>query len=294
MKRKYLYFVFLIITILFYIFYKTKFVRNFSSFNKNNELKSFIFIGDSGTGNKLQRKVAESIKKYCNNYNCVFGFIVGDVIYDNGVSSIDDIQFKTKFEDIYSQLNFPFYIVLGNHDYLGCIDCYKKYSKISTKFNFPDLYYLIVKDNIAFFVINTEDFNLNQQNWLKDNLLKNKSKYKIVIGHKPIITYESTHYSENWQNKDDLIDILCRNKIIFYISGHSHSLEHIRYIDKNRNCEINQLITGGGGAIPREKISNAKSDFYLQDNGFLVIEKNNQNLDFKFFDFKKVYSLKIN
>jgi tartrate-resistant acid phosphatase type 5 len=40
-----------------------------------------------------------------------------DNFYDEGVDSLDDEQFQTKFELPYADIDFPFWVVLGNHDY---------------------------------------------------------------------------------------------------------------------------------------------------------------------------------
>ena len=91
----------------------SKIITNESSFG-NAQAEEFILIGDTGTGSKEQYKVAESIKNYCARKNCKAVFILGDVIYDKGVASSSDKQFKTKFEDTYKELRLPYYIVLGN------------------------------------------------------------------------------------------------------------------------------------------------------------------------------------
>ena len=49
-----------------------------------------------------------------------FGFVVllGDNFYEDGVASVDDPQWQTKFEDPYANIDLPFYAVLGNHDHM--------------------------------------------------------------------------------------------------------------------------------------------------------------------------------
>ena len=126
----------------------SKIITNESSFG-NAQAEEFILIGDTGTGSKEQYKVAESIKNYCATKNCKAVFILGDVIYDKGVSSISDEQFKTKFEDPYKEIQLPFYIVFGNHDYLGCVDCYIKYSSVSKKWEMPERFYVTKFENVT-------------------------------------------------------------------------------------------------------------------------------------------------
>lgn len=76
----------------------------------------FIAIGDSGTGKDGQYKVAAAMKEICQQRGCDFAIGLGDNIYESGVDGVNDIQFDLKFEDPYKELDFPFYMTLGNHD----------------------------------------------------------------------------------------------------------------------------------------------------------------------------------
>ena len=186
----------------------------------------FILMGDTGSGNENQQAVAKAIQKDCDvRKNCGGVFVLGDVIYERGVKEIEDSQFRTKFEDPYRDINLPCYIVLGNRDNLGCVDCYLKYSEISSKWIMPDLYYKKDFGEIAFYTINTENFGLDQQGWLKEQLEDDKSSWKVVLGHKPLKSYEKTKVSEEWKGKGELEEIICKDADI-YISGHAHVSEH--------------------------------------------------------------------
>lgn len=76
----------------------------------------FIAIGDSGTGKDGQYKVADAMQAVCEQRGCEFAIGLGDNIYESGVDGVNDIQFDTKFEDPYKNIDFPFYMALGNHD----------------------------------------------------------------------------------------------------------------------------------------------------------------------------------
>lgn len=246
-------------------------------FNKN-----LIFIGDTGTGSEKQKNVAKSIEKYCLNKRCIEGYILGDVIYDKGVDNIKDKQFQDKFEKPYKNLTFPFYIIFGNHDYLGCTDCYIKYK--SKLWKMPAYYYKRSIDNIDIFFIDTENFDYKQRTWLENELKHSKNILKIVLGHRPLITYEEAHSGENWSGKKELENILCKNKVDIYISGHSHILE---YIDEKNTCGFKQIISGGGGMDIRKIKINNLDKFYLEKNGFVTIEINrNNNFIIRFIDDK--------
>lgn len=73
-------------------------------------------LGDQGTGEADQARVAAAIGTTCQRLRCDFALALGDNIYDAGPSGPDDPQFDAKFEVPYANLTFPFFLVLGNHD----------------------------------------------------------------------------------------------------------------------------------------------------------------------------------
>ena len=82
----------------------------------------FYILGDMGSGEKPQNLVSSAIEEHIqknikNNNTFICG--LGDNIYETGCSSINDKQFKTKFEDPYSNISnkVKFYMSIGNHDY---------------------------------------------------------------------------------------------------------------------------------------------------------------------------------
>ena len=86
----------------------------------------FVALGDGGEGNETQYAVAAAMKTVCDSKTdsdgtgCQFALYLGDNFYDEGVENVYDGQFATKFEDPYAEIDFPFYVALGNHDYGGC------------------------------------------------------------------------------------------------------------------------------------------------------------------------------
>jgi len=78
---------------------------------------AFVALGDSGRGSADQWNIAHAMEAFCRQRGCDFALLLGDNIYDSGASSESDPQFQSKFEQPYAGLHFPFYPVLGNHDY---------------------------------------------------------------------------------------------------------------------------------------------------------------------------------
>ncbi|MBT8494949.1 MAG: metallophosphoesterase, partial [Deltaproteobacteria bacterium] len=134
----------------------------------------FIIMGDVGTGSDDQYKVAEAIKNKCDADGCDFVLLLGDNIYQSGVTSVEDDQWRTKFEQPYGNLDLPFYAVLGNHDYGGIIgvppvgiesgglgnEWYKgpievEYTQHSDKWNMPATHYTFTWANVGFIMLDT-------------------------------------------------------------------------------------------------------------------------------------------
>lgn len=246
-----------------------------------SEPQIFILMGDAGTTAPVQFSVAEQIKKFCDaQQTCQAGFIVGDVIYDEGVVSLQDKKFKTHFEEPYAPLNFPIFIAYGNHDYLGCTQCYLNYTKISQKWKMPSRYYIQEFDAVTFIVIDTEKFDLEQQQWLSGQLANSTKLHTVVLGHRPLITDEVEKHLENWNGKKELTDIIC-NSADFYVSGHAHLLENPGKIE---GCSVQPLISGTAGSYPRQVIKNADSPFQASVNGFLALEVVGEKITYSFID----------
>ena len=81
---------------------------------------------------------------------------------------------RLKFEDIYHDINLPFYLCLGNHDYGLSYSPLSKnflkdnsrvqveYSKKSKKWNMPSKYYMYSEGPCDFFMIDTNFDVLNE------------------------------------------------------------------------------------------------------------------------------------
>ena len=119
--------------------------------------------GDAGAANDTQYAVAAAMETVCAARGCDFAVYLGDNFYEDGVESADDDLFQTAFELPYAGLDFPFYVVLGNHDYGGNGLGYEvwkpdfevAYAETSDKFVLPDNYYSFTEGPADFFGLDT-------------------------------------------------------------------------------------------------------------------------------------------
>jgi len=238
----------------------------------------FILLGDSGTGKDPQYKVAESIKQTCAMNQCDFALGLGDNIYEVGPWSTKDSQFNTKFETPYKDLDFPFFMVLGNHDnsllipgdgglnLRGYLEV--KYTKLSEKWKMPKRYYSFeTPTNEALFIGYDSNppsaflpaiFNpyfwpngwymRSQKSWIKKEIAGNDSPWKFAFAHHPYITnghHEADTLIQGRKPYNEFVeDTLC-DKVDFIFAGHEHALEVLEPVD---SCGKTVHVVSGAAA----------------------------------------------
>lgn len=100
----------------------------------------FLSIGDWGEFS------VKAISGFMPRYNPEFVLSTGDNFYPLGIQNVEEPPFKDKYEDIFheDELQVPWYVCAGNHDYYGGIDGVQAeidYTKKSKRWHFPDHYY---------------------------------------------------------------------------------------------------------------------------------------------------------
>lgn len=250
----------------------------------------FYVIGDWGrNGYFKQKELAVVMHKAGFVLEPEIIISTGDNFYPDGIASTQDPYIKSSFEDIYSGFNLfvPWYVVLGNHDYIGNIQAQIDYSKISKRWNMPDYYYHIDKKidgggSIRFMFLDTNPFEdryykrkkyhqvtkqdtLAQKKWLKNKLKKSKANWNFVIGHHPLYTSGKRYNAPAYQRKH-LESIFEKGKVHAYFAGHEHDLQH----QKPENVFTHHFVSGAGSEVrPTNKLSFTKFAESIQ--GFLAV-----------------------
>ena len=218
---------------------------------------NFLAFGDWGrNGEKDQRDVAGQMGRAAAATSAQFIVSVGDNFYENGVASVDDAQWQSSFEKVYTAaaLQVPWRVVLGNHDYHGNPGAQIEYSKHSPRWTMPALYYqrteLIDETTSAdFFYIDTDPMKRRdmknvapQMAWLESALAASKAPWKIVIGHHPI--YTGGEHGDTPYLVEHVLPLLEKNGVQVYFNGHDHDLQHLQ-------AGRIHLFCTGAGSIPR-------------------------------------------
>ncbi|MGH7453601.1 MAG: purple acid phosphatase family protein [bacterium] len=215
----------------------------------------FIAVGDFGTGGLGQRAVAFGMAEKARVDPVELVLLLGDNFYEDGVESVNDKQFQTKFEDMYNQpsLQVPFHAVLGNHDYRGNPEAQVQYTGMSERWKMPARYFTFTQPvddstGVQFFALDTnpiaagEEQATEQIAWLKSELDKSRARWKIVFGHHPL--YSGGYHKDDPETRRlrAALESIIESKINLYLSGHDHDQQLI----KPANKHVYYLISGTG------------------------------------------------
>jgi len=257
----------------------------------------FIALGDAGTGMVSQQQVADAAAVVCARDGCDFATYLGDNFYPSGVTDIADPQWIDKFETPYAGLAFPFYAVLGNHDYGGGgggfdvarAQAQVDYTAVSSKWVMPDLFWSEPMGDVTFFGIDTTAFvkhsGAAQDGWYPGARAASTTTWNIALGHHPYLS-NGPHgnaglFDGMAGDGEDLAtffaDHLC-GEVDVYLSGHDHSLQWLE-----PSCGIQLLVSGGGSS---GSILPGTNPTYFEDAtaGFLWVELDGNTFTGVFYD----------
>ncbi|MDB5714675.1 MAG: acid phosphatase [Sphingomonadales bacterium] len=266
---------------------------------------SFLVVGDWGRdGAQHQRDVAVAMGKAARELNARFVLSVGDNFYDNGVQSATDPQWKTSFEDIYTDpaLHVPWHVALGNHDYRGNPQAQLDYARLSKRWMMPSRYHVLHgtefgAPDVDMFVIDTSPLvhsyrekvdaaigrNVASQDsaaqvaWLDGALAASKAPWKLVVGHHTIRSGGSGH-GDTPEMVALIKPLLERHGVQAYINGHDHDLQHI--VDDG----VAYLCCGAGSEVrPVKAIAGTR--FCVERSGFAAITVIGDRIDVEFRDY---------
>ncbi len=249
----------------------------------------FVAFGDAGKGNQGQTDVANAIAAKCAADGCDFVQLLGDNIYDSGVDGTDDPQWQSKFEVPYANINLPFYVALGNHDYGGdgagwefdkgqhSVD----YTAVSSKWEMPAKYFRRTQAHAEFFVLDTNmamfDQADDQYADLPQWFAESTATWKIAFGHHPYLSNGPHGNAGEYEGipgipivsgqgvKDLMDDVVCGNADV-YICGHDHDMQWLQ-----GQCNGTELIVSGAGAASTELEGDNPTHFESEALGFLYV-----------------------
>ena len=265
---------------------------------------NFLVFGDWGrNGETDQMEVAAQMAKAAKDIGAKFVISVGDNFYENGVTSVDDPQWQTSFEEVYRDpaLQVPWYCILGNHDYHANCDAQIAYGKTNPRWKMPARYYvksekIDAATTVDFFYIdttpmiksyyspfgaeNTRDQVITQDvpaqmAWFKAALAASKAQWKIVIGHHPI--YSGGGHGDTPELIENILPLLQEHKVQAYFNGHDHDLQHLLAGEVN-------LFDSGAGSQHTPTFYTKRSKFAKSCSGFTTVSLQADKMDVRMID----------
>ncbi len=269
----------------------------------------FLAIGDAGSGTVMQTTVADAMGKYAQQTHASsplnFVLVLGDNFYPEGVTSVRDPQWNTKFESMYESkaLPVPFLAVLGNHDWkTDSPDVEIAYSKANPKSRWQmdghwyKRSFSIDDVQADFFLIDSalwdgdshiekysdKKMGEKQLAWLREQLSASTARWKFVVAHHPIFSNGGHGHDANiLKMRKQLLPLFNQYKVDAYITGHDHDLQR----NEPAGTQTQFLISGAAGKLRPQKYKDY-GPFYRSTLGFLSIELSPTEMHGKFLDAK--------
>lgn len=265
---------------------------------------SFIAIGDMGTGNNSQYKVAKAIEKLCQVKDCEFAIGLGDNIYETGVDSDMDEQFAEKFEQPYQNLSFPFYMALGNHDNTGSgnivgtnndageyqVAYHYRTDRSSDKWQMPARYYNFTaplgqtdqRPLVEFYAIDsnpivggdvdteyeTFSYRSRHTDWMEDKMNNSSGYWRIAFAHHPYIS-NGKHGNAGIYDYVPLLGISYRDFLRATVCDQAdffiNGHDHdLQWLKPTDSCGQTEHLLSGAGGKTRDAGDTNRNEVYFQ------------------------------
>ncbi len=270
----------------------------------------FVALGDTGEGSEAQYAIGQAIAELCTVKGCDFGMLLGDNFYDSGVTSVDDPQFQDKFELPYEDIDFPIYVVLGNHDYGGAgigVDFNTKksqyqvdYTQKSQIWKMPAKYYSFKQEHAEFWGLDTNQIMTDPINgdsdkqvaWLLAGVTASQATWKIGFGHHPYISNGDHGNAGDYENLEGIpfpfvtgskvkeaMDTAVCGKIDVFLSGHDHNLQWLE-----PKCGTEWIVSGAGSKAEPTPGTNPAYFTIADTEGFMWVELKDDSFTGIFYD----------
>jgi hypothetical protein len=241
---------------------------------KSEKLRFFV-IGDFGTGDRNQYRVAAAMAKEFEKHNgenpVRFVLTTGDNLYGSLGFTLrfrdtgdEDSEWETKFYRPYEQViaRVPFYATLGNHDgneteARGDLTAYLD------NFFFPTpeparYYRFSYGGHVDFFALdsttNTEQGsprpvyspNSDQHKWLEKNLAASQVPWKVPYFHHPPYNGGPRHPAAR-NDLPHFIELFRKSGVRAVFTGHEHNFQYSQANDETGG--VRYVVSGAGGEL---------------------------------------------
>ena len=180
----------------------------------------FAVIGDSGTGDSNQHRVAKVFASVRQAFPFEFVVMVGDNLYGTDSPGAFDRKFAIPYKPVLDA-GVKFYAALGNHDSPNQ-RLYKPFNMNGQRF-----YTFKPKDGVRFFALDSNYMDPEQLQWLEKELKASGSDWKIAFFHHPLYSSAQAHGSDT-ALKDQLEPLFVKYSVDLVLTGHDHVYERMK------------------------------------------------------------------
>ena len=227
--------------------------------NRPDSLK-FAVIGDSGSGDQPEYDVASQMIAAHNTFPFDMVMMLGDNIYGRQ----DPLDVVQKFSRPYAPLlerGIEFYAALGNHD--------RQENRNYEPFHMGgQRYYTYVRQNVRFFVLDSNDLDAAQLVWLETALRSATEDWKICYFHHPLYSNAGRHGSSVGL-RGQLEPLFVKFGVNVVFSGHDHVYERL-----TPQKGIQYFVAGSAGQLSKGDLrpSAMTAAAFDRDQSFMVVE----------------------
>ncbi|MBF0296512.1 MAG: metallophosphoesterase [Magnetococcales bacterium] len=253
----------------------------------------FFALGDHGSGSDNQRRVAAAMERVAAQQGGVgFVLLLGDNFYPDGVASVQDPQWQTKFERIYDGpllKRVPFYAILGNHDIRSNPEAQVTYGRQrlgSGRWRMAGRHYWLDQGQTARntplvrLIFLDATLPLDEQNrfLLEAAARPPEPVWRVVASHYPLRS--SGPHGDSGELLQHFLPALRTARTHLHLSGHDHILQLQRPPD-----EPVQVVSGAGGHTLYPLQSQSPwSVFAAERFGFLRVMVSETAMELTFHD----------
>jgi tartrate-resistant acid phosphatase type 5 len=254
---------------------------------------NLLSMGDWGMGNKDQRAVAAALANYASSSGVTFDgiLLLGDNFYMKIPRGIEDPVWQNIFEKMYdpTKLNFPFFVALGNHDYLDGKDAIElEYAKAhpESRWKLPARWYRldIPQQNplVTVLMLDSDKDPLGearwneQKAWMESELSKPRGVWTICCAHHPL--FSNGGHGDNGVMQKEWGPMFVKHNVDMYVCGHDHDLQHLQI----PGWFTSFLLVGGGGADVKLMRLDDRGPLSRLTHGFAHLDFSPQSVTVKY------------
>lgn len=263
--------------------------------NPKNAPYRFAVMGDAGTGDISQYKIARqlSIWRRVMPFNSVM--VLGDNVYQNGEPALFHDRITRPYQDLFQQ-GVKFFPVLGNHDIKqGYGNWQSVFWGVPPFYNFRlgppgyEVEFWAIDTNMLLPGTNPTDLKnpfmaaqkaASQLAWLERTLAASNASMKIVYGHHPLYSIGAQSKAKRDAEQALLVRALAplfsKYGVDMYMAGHEHHYE--KPVPVNGTYH---LVSGAAGKLDDASRGGPEGNGLLKRLHFMLFEITPQGLTYR-------------